>query len=111
MSGNQLACSLAKSSNHTSVFYRVGALTQLTSEELKESFRNPADADAISALGDAFVDAIRSNTFKQKGFSQSMYAMSKICEMSYTRWLVGQLKSKVRASHMPCLCVMLSIQF
>jgi hypothetical protein len=86
-------------------------LSQLTSEELKESFRNPADADAISALGDTYVEAIRSNTFKQKGFSQSMYGMSKICEMSYTRWLAGQLEGKVRAPDTPCLCVVHSIQF
>jgi hypothetical protein len=82
-------------------------LEQLTSEELKESFRNPADADAISALGDTYVEAIRSNTFKQKGFSQSMFGMSKICEMSYTRWLAGQLEGKVRPPDVPSLEVTL----
>jgi hypothetical protein len=88
-------------------FCRLGMLSQLTSEELKESFRHPADVDAISALGDTYVEAIRSNTFKQKGFSKNMYGMSKICEISYTRWLAGQLEGKVRPPDVPCSGVVL----
>lgn len=77
------------------VLCRVGMLAKLTSEQLKESFRNPADADAISTLADGYVEGIRTDTFKEQGYSPSMYAMSKICEMSYTRWLAGQVKDKV----------------
>lgn len=77
---------------------RAGPLKQLSSDEVKEAFRQPADADAIEALADAYVDGIRSGTFKEQGFSQSMYGMSKVAEMSYTRWLAGALKQKVLAA-------------
>lgn len=70
-------------------------LHQVKSQELQEAFRNPKTADSISELADAYVRGIRDNTFKQQGFSQSMYGMSKVCEMSYTRWLAGQVQSKV----------------
>ena len=70
-------------------------LEQLTSDDLKQSFRQPADADAIVGLADAYVEGIRRGTFKQQGYSQSMYGMSKIADMSYTRWLARQVKDKV----------------
>ena len=70
-------------------------LKQISSEELKRSFRQPPDADAIEALADAYVEGIRSGTFKEQGYSQSMYGMSKVAEMSYTRWLAGTVKAKV----------------
>lgn len=73
---------------------RAGMLEQLTSDDLKQSFRQPADADAIVVLADAYVEGIRRGTFKQQGYSQSMYGMSKIAEMSYTRWLASQVKDK-----------------
>jgi hypothetical protein len=74
-------------------------LSQLTSQELVALFRNPPDADAIVALADAYVEGIRSNTYQQQGYSGSTYGMSKVCEMSYTNWLAGQVLDQVlRAS-------------
>lgn len=81
---------------------RAGMLKQISSEELKQSFRQPAHADAIEALTDAYVDGIRSGTFKEQGYSQSMYGMSKVAEMSYTRWLAGTLKPKGIAVYGVC---------
>lgn len=80
---------------------RAGMLGQLSSPALKEGFMNPKDADAVEELADAFVAAIRDNTHQDKGWSNSMYGVSKLAEVSYTRWLAAQLKGKVRSSRIP----------
>lgn len=70
-------------------------LNQLTSDKLKKGFRQPRDADAIEELTDAYVEGIRTGTWRKQGFSPSTYGVSKVAEMSYTRWLAGSLKPKV----------------
>lgn len=80
---------------------RAGKLRQLSSNELKEKFKNPKDDSEILQLADAYVQAIRDNSYQQKGYSSSMYGMSKLAEVSYTLWLARQVKSKVRRRGLP----------
>lgn len=58
---------------------------------------DPKDDQEIIQLADGFVQAIRDNSYERKGYSSSMYGMSKLAEVSYTLWLARQVKSKVRA--------------
>jgi hypothetical protein len=79
-----------------SLVCRSGHLRQLKSEELKQKFKNPSDADEIQRLADKFVDDIRAGTHTQMGWSNSMYGISKLAEIAYTMWLSRQLQPKVR---------------
>ena len=78
-----------------SVLCRAGKLKQLKSDELKETFKNPESADKIAELADSFVSAIREGKVEEKGWSTSMYGVSKLAETSYTMWLSRQLDDKV----------------
>jgi hypothetical protein len=87
----------ATGSNSYAQCCRAGRLTQLRSNELKEKFKNPKDYAEIEELADCFVQGIRDNNYEAKGYSSSMYGISKACETSYTLWLARQLKGKVCA--------------
>lgn len=77
---------------------RAGKLSQITSDELKRAFEQPGSADELEALADAFPAAIRAGDYKAKGWSSSMYGVSKALEISYTlRLLATDVKRKVRA--------------
>ena len=52
--------------------FRSGKLGQLQSEDLKQRFREPADADEVQQLADAFVQSISDGTHQQRGYSDSM---------------------------------------
>lgn len=71
---------------------RAGMLRQLSSPELRAAFAAPESADAVAALADSYVHAIRSGDHQRLGWSNSMYGVSKLAEMSYTRCLASQLK-------------------
>lgn len=78
------------------VLCRAGMLRQLSSPELRAAFAAPESADAVAALANSFVDAIRSGDHQRLGWSNSMYGVSKLAEMSYTRCLASQLKPEAR---------------
>eukprot|EP00892_Ulva_mutabilis_P011702 jgi/Ulvmu1/8904/UM049_0086.1 len=73
---------------------RSGMLRQLRPQELRDAFTAPADADAVEALAASYVAAIRAGTHSQQGWSNSMYGVSKLAEISYTKWLAAQLKDQ-----------------
>lgn len=75
--------------------YRLGMLDQITSRKLRDAFHNPKSAEHIEELSDAFVEGCKNGTYREQGFSKSTYGMSKVAQMSYTKWLAGQVKSKV----------------
>lgn len=73
---------------------RLGMLDQITSRKLRDAFHNPKSAEHIEELSDAFVEGCKNGTYREQGFSKSTYGMSKVAQMSYTKWLAGQVKSK-----------------
>lgn len=64
------------------------------SPELQARFTGAASADDIAALADEFVAAIRAGDYKEKGWSGSMYGVSKCAETAYTMLLARELESK-----------------
>lgn len=70
-------------------------LRQLGSAELRAKFAAPQSADAVVALTDNFVEAIRAGTHREQGWSDSMYGVSKLAEISYTIALAEQVDDKV----------------
>jgi hypothetical protein len=56
---------------------------------------NPKNPDAIEKLAESFVTAIKNGAVEQDGWSNSMYGVSKVAEISYTRWLANDLENQV----------------
>jgi hypothetical protein len=50
----------------------------------------------VDELAGEFVEGIRDGTHSQKGWSNSMYGVSKLSEIAYTFCLSKELKDKVR---------------
>lgn len=75
---------------------RMGTLRQLRSQELRAAFQDPGSADRVVELADSFAAAVRDGTHRQKGWSDSMYGISKLAEVSYTLWLSRELAPQVR---------------
>lgn len=70
-------------------------LRQLGSAELRAAFAAPPSADAVVALADDYVAAIRAGTHREQGWSNSMYGVSKLAEISYTIALASEVDDKV----------------
>ena len=85
------------------VLCRAGMLRELRSQALRDGFVQPADADAVEALAASFVAAIRAGNHSDLGWSNSMYGISKLAEISYTRWLARSLSDQVRLAGMHAL--------
>jgi len=69
---------------------RAGRITQV-SEELAGAFSDPSlDVDGLKVLLDSFVDSIRAGSVEKDGWSSSMYGISKLAQIAYTRILARE---------------------
>lgn len=85
---------LADNARIVNVCSMAGRLGQLKSDELRSRFVNAASADEVEALASEFVQAIRDGNHQAKGFSNSMYGISKLAEVAYTFVLAKELKER-----------------
>lgn len=70
---------------------QAGRLTQLTSDALKARFAAPdLSRDQLKALAAKFISDIEHDRYKAEGWSQSMYGISKMAEIAYTRVLIRE---------------------
>jgi hypothetical protein len=74
---------------------RAGRLSQLTSPELKEKFLNPENFQELGATAASYIDAVKRGAHEQEGWSSSMYGVSKLAEISYSRLLAKEVSAKV----------------
>ncbi len=69
---------------------QAGRLSQV-SPELGRRFSNAASADAVLQLADEFVAAVARGDYRACGWPRSMYGVSKLAEIAWTRVLEKQL--------------------
>ncbi|KAF4654677.1 hypothetical protein FOL47_009849 [Perkinsus chesapeaki] len=68
----------------------VGKLSQV-SKPLQERFSNPkATEESIDELVEEFLTSVKNDNFKEEGFSGSMYGMSKLSLIAYTKVLARE---------------------
>ncbi|TFK46688.1 NAD(P)-binding protein [Heliocybe sulcata] len=71
-----------------------GVLTRLSSPALASQFRSALTIPAVDTLMQQFRDDVRSNTWKEKGWYASGYAVSKMGVTALTRALANENKDK-----------------
>ncbi|KAK9808498.1 hypothetical protein WJX73_001486 [Symbiochloris irregularis] len=84
---------MEKGDRIVNVCSRAGLLSQLKSQALLDKFQAASTPDDITALANWWLEAVDNGTQAKQGFSNSMYGMSKLCEIAYTRVLAQQLAS------------------
>ena len=71
-----------------------GKLRILKSDALRARFESASSANEVAALGQEYIDGVRSGTYSEQGWPGSMYGVSKLCETTYTRVLAELCREK-----------------
>ena len=79
-----------------------GKLRILKSDALRARFEGATSADEVAALGQEYIDGVKSGTHSEQGWPGSMYGVSKLCETTYTRVLAEQCREKGIAVYACC---------
>ena len=73
------------------------------SEKLQSEFSSDQlDRKKLHDLLDGFVSAVKDNTFKEKGYSETMYGMSKLGEIALTKIVAREQKGELDGVY--CMC-------
>jgi carbonyl reductase 1 len=76
--------------------------TSIVSKDLLARLQAAKTPEALSSLVDEFVEGIRTDTYKQKGWPGSMYGVSKLALHLYSRLLAERLRERRVSVNVVC---------